>query len=105
MKKSRKEHIREIQIQWVFILLGALLAFLGGITVNALYELLRRHSSALFICIFFGVLFLFFLHIFTFLFENFEKLQDDPDESGRHLVSLYLKHNYQKIKSLLKKAK
>ena len=95
-----KKQIKDIQIQWVFVLFGALLAFVGGIVINALYELLREHSSPLFIVLIFGALFLLILDSITFLFQSLEKVDDKEYDSNKKVFHRYIEYCVKRIYSL-----
>ena len=48
-EREKKEVIRSLQMQWLFVVIGVALAGFLGLALNAGYELLREHFSAWYI--------------------------------------------------------
>jgi|GEM_PF-4707915 len=99
------EKIKELQGQWLFVVLGTLLALFAGLTVSALYELLKTTSSALYIFTLFGILTVLLLDAFSYIFEHLKELRKDPVESASHLAYKYLNYRWYSIKACFKKSK
>jgi hypothetical protein len=70
MDKKEEERLRGLQIQWMFVVLAALLALFLGVAVNALYDILQTFYSPWFIFIFFGSLGLLIADAFTYFLKT-----------------------------------
>ena len=98
MNKKEREDIHTLQGQWLFVVLGALLAVFFGVAINALYDILRNdvHWSPWGILLLFGFFGVAFLDVFSFLFENLESLRAHPSESVFVLLRMYVKKRFRK---------
>lgn len=96
MSKNNERDLWSIQGQWLFVAIGAFIAFFFGLTVNGLYELLREKTSALGIVIVFGSLGLFFLDFFFYFFENIRNFQENPDQSPRKIIGKYFRNRFKR---------
>lgn len=102
-KEKEKEFVRGLQVQWLFVVLGAFVALFGGLVVSALYELLRINSPAFFILVIFSIPFLFFLDLFTFTLENFNEFKKYPDGEEGKIIRRYLVFRFFRIFSWFRK--
>lgn len=98
MEKEEKDYT-SLQIQWVFVFIGALLAFFLGIFVNAAYDLLTEFYSKWYVLFLSGVITLFLIDAFTFFFDNVEK--KDSTDSFRKFLSLYWRYKMKSMRKLI----
>jgi hypothetical protein len=94
---SKDKEVKDLQQQWAFLAIGSLLALIAGILVNALYELIRETNSLLHTIIFSAVLFLFFLDIFSYMFENLKVLRKEEKLTFYKVFKRYFKFRINKI--------
>jgi hypothetical protein len=100
MKKAKKEkeELRGLKMQWGFTVIASLVAIIGGIAVNALYDLLKVRWSPFEIFAVFFLTFMFIVDFINFLFDNFKRFRDDPNESISHALTLYLRYRGSTLK-------
>lgn len=89
--KEEKIEFGNIQIQWFFVLIGALLAVVLGVMVNALYEFLREFFSRLYIFILFASIAVLLVDIFTYFFNNLVEALN-PKDTEWQLLGRYFKY-------------
>lgn len=80
-EKDTEKETRDIQLQWYFVAIASFLAIFLGMIVSALYDLIEPIYSPWGVFLFFGILSLLFIDIFTYFFENLDEIRKNPNET------------------------
>lgn len=75
--------MKNIKLQWFFVVLGLCAALVGGIFVNALYEFLKTQVSLTWILFSSFIILVFFLNFFDYIFENLPEVRKDKQTFWR----------------------
>jgi hypothetical protein len=100
VEKKDSNEVRNLQLQWFFVLMAAFLGVFLAIAANAAYELLKYVYPIWVILILFGILSLLLIDIMTYFFENLEHVRKNPEEKYVMFLLKYAKMRLKKFKIL-----
>ncbi|HVV15039.1 MAG TPA: hypothetical protein VHD55_01400 [Candidatus Paceibacterota bacterium] len=102
MNKGDLQEERSLQIQWAFVILGATLAVVLGIAVNATYSLLKTRFSDWYIFALGVVPGLLFIDILNYAFENLREIKRHPNKSFCSFLWDYAKMRFNFFRNKIK---
>ncbi len=97
MSKKEDDKIRELQSQWLFLVLGGMIAVFLGLSTNALYDILREQYTAWGIFLSFGFLASVLIDIFSYMFDRLKWIRENPNESLNGFLWKYVKYRVSRI--------